>query len=156
MLSSWSRLRTVTATLTDVMAVLGERWTLLVVREVGLGVRRFDELAEATGAPRAVLSDRLRRLVEAGVLDQRGYQVPGTRPRREYALTAAGLDLVPVLAAMVDWGEQHLPDGAGPEVGYFHNGCGGRLTARLVCQCGAQVEPGPQLIASVNRLVPQP
>ena len=145
-----------TATLADVMAILGERWTLLVVREVGLGVRRFDELAEATGAPRAVLSDRLRRLVEAGVLDQRGYHIPGSRPRQEYALTAAGVGLVPVLAAMVDWGEQHLPAGADPEVGYFHSGCGGRLTARLVCQCGCQVQPGPDLIASVNRLVPHP
>jgi DNA-binding HxlR family transcriptional regulator len=143
------------ASMTDVLAVVGERWTLLVVREVGLGVRRFDELAHATGAPRAVLSDRLRRLVGAGILELRGYHNPGSRPRQEYALTAAGVDLLPVLAALSDWGELHLPGAASPEVAYCHSGCGGRLTARLVCACGEQVSPGPELVASVNRLVPR-
>ncbi len=136
--------------LTDVLAIVGERWTLLVVREVGLGVRRFDELAEATGAPRAVLADRVKRLVDAGVLEPRTYRNPGARPRQEYVLTPAGVDLVPVLSALSDWGEQHLGGGL-PDVSYRHSGCGHRLTTRLVCECGEQVEPGPGLVASVNR-----
>ncbi len=140
-------------TLADVLTIVGERWTLLVVREVALGVRRFDELQAATGAPRAVLADRLRRLVEAGVLLPRSYHNPGSRPRQEYALTPAGTDLLPVLSALSDWGERHLGAGT-PDVAYCHSGCGHRLTARLVCECGQQVEPGPDLVASVNRSHP--
>jgi DNA-binding HxlR family transcriptional regulator len=149
MLGAGSRLSIVT-TLADVLTIVGERWTLLVVREVALGVRRFDDLQAATGAPRAVLADRLRRLVDADVLAQRPYQNPGARPRQEYALSPAGTDLLPVLSALSDWGERHL--GAGSlDVAYCHSGCGHRLTARLVCECGQQVEPGPDLVASVNR-----
>jgi DNA-binding HxlR family transcriptional regulator len=92
----------------DVLEVLGDRWALLVVREVSLGLRRFDEIQAATGTPRTVLADRLRRLVAAGVLGTREYQRPGSRARREYTLTDAGLDLIPVLAALSDWGERHL------------------------------------------------
>ncbi len=135
----------------DVLSVVGERWTLLVVREVALGVRRFDELQAATSVPRAVLSDRLRRLIDAGVLEPRAYHVPGSRTRQEYALTDAGLDLIPVLSAFSDWGERHLSRGAEPDVAYRHGGCGHRVTARLVCECGAEVEPGHGTVASVNR-----
>ncbi len=140
--------------LADVLTIVGERWTLLVVREVALGVRRFDELQGATGAPRAVLSDRLRRLIDAGVLEPRAYHVPGSRTRQEYGLTAAGVDLLPVLSALSDWGERHLSPGSEPrepDVAYRHSGCGHRLTARLVCECGAEVDPGRGLVASVNR-----
>ena len=137
--------------LADVLSIVGERWTLLVVREVALGVRRFDELQAATSAPRAVLSDRLRRLIDAGVLEPRAYHVPGSRTRQEYGLTAAGLDLLPVLSALSDWGERHLSPGAEPDVAYRHSGCGHRLTARLVCECGAEIDPAHGLVASVNR-----
>lgn len=140
------------ATLADVLRVVGERWTLLVVREIALGLRRFDELHAATGAPRAVLSDRLKQLVEAGVVTPQPYRVRRSRPRLEYALTDAGLDLLPVLSALSDWGERHLSAGATPEVSYCHQGCGSRVTVRLVCACGHQVEPGRDLVASVNRL----
>ncbi|MFC9787315.1 winged helix-turn-helix transcriptional regulator [Rhodococcus sp. NPDC127528] len=138
-------------TLAETLAVVGERWALLVVREISLGLRRFDELRDATGAPRGVLSDRLQRLVAAGVLDTREYRLPGSRARLEYALTDAGLDLLPVLAALTDWGERHLAPGAVPEVVYRHGGCGGRVTARLVCECGAEVGVRQRLIAQVNR-----
>lgn len=143
--------------LAQVLTIVGERWTLLVVREVALGVRRFDELQAATSAPRAVLSDRLRRLIDAGVLEPRAYHVPGSRTRQEYGLTAAGLDLLPVLSALSDWGERHLSAGSNPreprepDVAYRHSGCGHRLTARLVCECGAEVDPAHGLVASVNR-----
>ncbi|GAA4486607.1 helix-turn-helix domain-containing protein [Rhodococcus olei] len=138
-------------TLSDTLTLLGERWALLVVREVSLGVRRFDELRTATGAPRTVLSDRLHRLVAAGVLGTREYRVPGSRARLEYTLTAAGLDLLPVLAALTDWGERHLESDSAPDVAYRHGGCGGRVGARLVCECGADVVPGHRLLAQVDR-----
>jgi DNA-binding HxlR family transcriptional regulator len=141
----------VTNDLGDVLAIVGERWTLLLVREVALGVRRFDELQAATSAPRAVISDRLRQLAEAGILETRAYHVPGHRSRQEYTLTDAGLDLLPVLSALSDWGERHLSPGAVPDVAYCHSGCGHRLTARLVCECGTEVDPSQGLVASVNR-----
>jgi DNA-binding HxlR family transcriptional regulator len=150
MLGAESRLRTVTD-LAEVLTIVGERWTLLVVREVALGVRRFDELQAATSAPRAVLSDRLRRLIDAGVLEPRAYHVPGSRTRQEYALTAAGLDLLPVLSALSDWGERHLSAGRTPEIVYRHTGCGGQVRVRLVCECGEEIEPHGRLVAQVNR-----
>jgi DNA-binding HxlR family transcriptional regulator len=139
----------VTDGVAGVLSLLGERWALLVVREVSLGLRRFDELAAATSAPRTVLSDRLRRLTEAGVLDTRPYQVPGSRARTEYVLTEAGLDLLPLLSAMSDWGERHL--GKAGQVVYRHGGCGGRVTARLVCECGEETGPRDRLVAEINR-----
>lgn len=137
--------------LADVLEVVGERWALLVVREVSLGLRRFDEVQVATGAPRTVLSDRLRRLTAAGILATRTYQLPGSRARLEYTLTDAGFDLLPVLAALSDWGERHLGAGRPAEIIYRHSGCGGRISARLTCECGLQTDPRDRLIAEVNR-----
>lgn len=134
--------------------MLGDRWALLVVREVSLGRRRFDEMQTATGAPRTVLSDRLRRLTAAGILATRSYQVPGARARQEYTLSDAGFDLLPVLSALSDWGERHLgrPDAdASPDVIYRHLGCGGRVSVTLQCECGEQTDPRGRLIAEVRR-----
>jgi DNA-binding HxlR family transcriptional regulator len=154
LLGTWSRLRTVNRTLVDVLSVVGERWTLLVVREVSLGLRRFAEIQSATGAPRAVIADRLRRLTEADILTRRQYQVPGSRSRNEYVLTEVGLELVVVLAALTDWGERNLAPGAGPDIVYCHRACGQRLSAQLVCECGDHVDRVDLqrgLVASVNR-----
>jgi DNA-binding HxlR family transcriptional regulator len=140
--------------LAGVLEVVGERWALLVVREVSLGLRRFDEMQAATGAPRTVLSNRLRRLTSAGILTTRAYQVPGSRSRLEYTLTDAGLDLLPVLAALSDWGERHLGPGAIPEIVYRHRGCGGRVTVELRCECGERTDPRDRLIAEVRRQSP--
>ncbi|MGH3529298.1 MAG: winged helix-turn-helix transcriptional regulator [Pseudonocardiaceae bacterium] len=137
--------------LADALAVIGERWALLIVREVALGLRRFDEVQAATGAPRSVVSDRLHRLTAAGILTTRPYQVPRSRARLEYTLTDAGYDLLPVLSAISDWAERHLSPATVTEVVYRHSGCGGRVTARLVCECGEQTGPQERLIAQVNR-----
>ena len=127
----------------EVLDVVGERWALLVVREVSIGLRRFDEIQAAIGAPRTVLAERLRRLTAAGILATRNYQVPGARARSEYTLTDAGLDLLPVLSALSDWGERHIGTGAElPTIVYRHGGCGGRVTATLRCECGELAEPG--------------
>src|SRR6266516_2326119 len=94
--------------------VIGERWSLLVLREVFLGVRRFESIREATGAPRAVLADRLRSLVDAGVLVRREYREDGARTRHEYRLTEAGRELQPALTALMQWGDKYLPVPGGP------------------------------------------
>ncbi|MFC7485517.1 winged helix-turn-helix transcriptional regulator [Knoellia sp. CPCC 206453] len=143
----------------DTLRVIGERSALMVIQEVSLGVRRFDELQVATGVPRAVLSDRLRRLTDAGILATRVYRVPGSRARSEYTMTPAGSDLLPVLAAISDWGARHrltdgheAIDGFGErDVDYRHVACGGHVTAVLVCECGQQITPEKNLVAQVNR-----
>lgn len=137
--------------MSDTLRVVGERWGLLIVREVSLGLRRFDELHDATGAPRAVLSDRLRRLTEAGILARQEYRVPGSRARTQYALTPAGRDLLPLLAALSDWGAHHLHGESLPDVDYHHLACGGRVTAALICECGERVSQHDRLVAQINR-----
>jgi DNA-binding HxlR family transcriptional regulator len=123
------------------LAVVGERWSLLVVREVALGVRRFAEIQEATGAPPAVLSARLRDLVAAGVLETRPYREPGARSRLEYRLTDAGRSLQPVLTALKDWGDAHLCDERGIPVVTLHAECGAAVHAAMVCDNGHVVGP---------------
>jgi DNA-binding HxlR family transcriptional regulator len=102
--------------------VLGDPWVLLVLREVLLGARRYDELRTALGAADNVLSNRLRRLVDGGLLVRRPY---GTRarPRWEYHLTEAGADALPVLHALAQWGNRHTPAPLGP-MRVVHRACG--------------------------------
>lgn len=116
--------------------VVGERWALLVVREVALGTRRFADIRAATGAPPAVLTERLRSLVEVGVLATRDYREPGARTRAEYVLTEAGRELQPVLTALMDWGDRFRTPPDGPPVVARHVGCGAAVHARLRCEAG--------------------
>jgi DNA-binding HxlR family transcriptional regulator len=94
--------------------VLGEKWTLLVLREAFYGVHRFDDFARALGCGRGVLSDRLKTLVTANVLEMRDYAEPGHRPRSEYYLTEKGRDLFPALMALSQWSERWDPAPEGP------------------------------------------
>lgn len=96
------------------LEVLGERWTLLVIREAFFGRTRFAELRDALGVAPDVLSARLKRLVEAGVLEQRAYREPGARERHSYHLTPAGHELSVVLSALQQWGDTHRASGHGP------------------------------------------
>jgi DNA-binding HxlR family transcriptional regulator len=134
------------------LELVGERWTMLVIRETFLGRRRFDELAERLGIARNVLTDRLRRLVDEGVLEKVRYQ---ERPERfEYRLTEKGVDLWPALVALLQYGDRYYaPDG--PPMLLTHRGCGGALDDRRMCRrCGAalhpqdvQAAPGPSAAA---------
>jgi DNA-binding HxlR family transcriptional regulator len=119
------------------LEVVGERWSLLIVRDLMLGYRRFDELHARLGVARNVLTSRLERLVEEGVVEKRPYQ---ERPvRHEYRLTAKGRDLWPVIMALQSWGDQHLYDGKSPVV-VEHRDCGGRINDRRICErCGAEL-----------------
>lgn len=95
------------------MEVVGDRWSLLIVRELAFGLSRFNEIAVHTGAPRDRLAARLRDLVGAGVVERRPYQE--TPPRFDYVLTESGRDLVPVLESLLAWGNKWAIDPADPE-----------------------------------------
>jgi len=138
------------------MAVLGERWTLVVLREVFNGIRRFDDIRTHTGVPRQVLSHRLGALVEQGVLRREPYRTAGARERHEYRLTPKGLDLYPVLVAVASWGDRYLADPEGPPVEFGHRDCGGNVRLTLTCAAGHEVtdvrevvtRPGPGAVRS--------
>src|SRR5215469_6678961 len=106
------------------LALIGDRWTLLVLRDVANGVRRFDELAGHLGVARNVLSGRLARLAEAGLVERAAYREPGARERFEYRLSLAGRDLMPVLLAFMAWGDSLLAGPEGPPAIVTHAGCG--------------------------------
>jgi DNA-binding HxlR family transcriptional regulator len=98
------------------LGVLGERWTLLILREAGMGATRFAQFKDALGVASDVLTDRLATLVEYGVLAKEPYQEEGSRTRFEYRLTPAGEELQVVLHALQQWGDEHLPWPEGPTV----------------------------------------
>ena len=133
------------------LEVIGERWTLLIVRDVMNGRRRFDDLQEGLGIARNTLSARLQRLVDEGILERRAYQ---RHPERyEYFLTEKGLDLWPALVALLHWGDRYSPAPDGPPMLIVHKECGGEVNDRGICErCGkllrardARALPGPGL-----------
>jgi DNA-binding HxlR family transcriptional regulator len=131
------------------LEVLGDRWTMLVIRDAFTGVRRFDDFQRDLGVARNVLSDRLGRLVGEGVLERRRYQ---ERPERfEYRLTEKGVDLWRALVSLMKWGDRYYAPAEGPPRVVRHRDCGGEVDDNFACvRCGAQLdardvrlEPGP-------------
>ena len=126
-----------TCSIARTLEVVGEKWALLAVREVFLGVRRFDEMVARTGAPRDTLANRLRTLVAHGVLERRRYS--DRPPRDEYVLTDAGRDLYPVILTLKQWGDVHRVGEEGPPLVLQHS-CGAVLEPVLVCrECRADI-----------------
>jgi DNA-binding HxlR family transcriptional regulator len=146
----WRELGDQECSVARTVSVIGDRWTLLVLRECFLRVRRFEQFQERLGITRPVLAERLQKLVEAGVLEKVAYQ---ERPlRQEYRLTPRGLDLYPVMMAIVHWGDVHMAkDGRRPLL-HRHQPCGHLFDPVMVCsECTAPlnarevtVEPGPR------------
>jgi DNA-binding HxlR family transcriptional regulator len=136
------------------LEIVGDRWTLLIVRDAFMGLKRFQEFEEHLGVPKKVLTERLQRLVNEDILERRLYE---PRPARyEYLLTEKGRGLWRVLAHLLMWGDEHYVDAAGPPRLLRHQGCGGRLDYSLRCKkCGAEIKdsrdvhiaPGPGLRA---------
>jgi DNA-binding HxlR family transcriptional regulator len=120
------------------LELIGERWTILILRESFLGTRRFDDFQRALGVARNVLQTRLERLVDAGVLSRVQYQ---ERPARyEYRLTRKGVDLWPTIVALLKWGDKYAAPGGAPVV-LEHKECGGEVDDRRRCmKCGRDVE----------------
>jgi len=128
-------------TLGRAMDILGEKWTILVLRELFMGIRRFEDLRLRTNIPRQILTNRLARLVEHGLIRRHPYQEPGARRRDEYRLTEKGFDLYPVLAAILAWGDRYLGDPDGPPLELRHRECGAAITAELRCESGHVSRP---------------
>jgi DNA-binding HxlR family transcriptional regulator len=134
--------------LAGTLEVIGDRWTLLVIRDAFLGFRRFEDFQKDLGVARNVLTDRLNRLVDEGILRRRRYQ---ERPERyEYRLTRKGVDLWPIIMTAMSWGDRYVYTEGKPRL-ILHKECGGQIDERLHCsKCGAElgptdvyVEPGP-------------
>ncbi|MFF4895387.1 winged helix-turn-helix transcriptional regulator [Streptomyces sp. NPDC001068] len=129
------------------LQVVGERWSLLALREMSYGVHRFARIAGYTGAPRDILADRLRKLEAAGVIERRQYSE--RPPRHEYHLTQAGLELFPVMIGLLQWGDRWAVDA--PAVAFRHD-CGHVLRIESGCaHCAGGVTPG-----SLTPLAPDP
>lgn len=120
------------------LEVVGERWSLLILRQAFFGVKRFDQLQASLGIARNILAKRLQTLVAAGILERRKYQ---DRPARyEYRLTEKGKELYPVVLALKKWGDKYVADEHGPPVTLVHRGCGHEMEGRLDCEhCGEPV-----------------
>jgi DNA-binding HxlR family transcriptional regulator len=118
------------------LEVVGEKWTFLVLREAFNGIRRFDDMQRRTGAPRQVLSSRLARLVAEGILRKEPYQESGQRSRNEYRLTEKGINLYPVIAALLAWGDKYAAAPGGPAVELTHRDCGAPVFLQLACSEG--------------------
>ncbi|MGH2584181.1 MAG: winged helix-turn-helix transcriptional regulator [Dehalococcoidia bacterium] len=128
-------LSTLHCSIARTLDVVGERWTLLVLRDAFNGVRRFEHFAARLPIARNVLTDRLQTLVDHGILRRHRYQ---ERPDRyEYRLTEKGMELYPVLIALLQWGDRYLAGEDGPPVDVLHTACGHHAAAAVVCTgCG--------------------
>ena len=120
--------------------VVGEWWTLLILRDAFRGTRRFDDFQASLGLARSVLTARLHKLTDNGVLERHAYS--HRPPRYEYHLTEKGLALFPVIAALISWGDHWAPTGDGPPVEFFHDACGKITKPVLTCpHCHDEVSP---------------
>jgi DNA-binding HxlR family transcriptional regulator len=119
------------------MAVLGERWTIVILRSAFTGARRFEDYQSSTGIARNILADRLKTLVEHGILERRPYAEHPGRTLYEYRLTEKGFDLYPVLLSLMQWGNKYGGFDDGPPMELEHRTCGHVTTPQLVCsECG--------------------
>lgn len=145
----WSDLAQEPCSVARSLAVIGDRWTLMILRDCFLGVRRFDEFQARLGVSRSIVADRLKLLVEEGVLSRQAYE---TRPlRHEYRLSQKGLELYPVLMAIVNWGDRHYAGEDGAPVTHRHKVCGCDFHPVMTCsECAGPLQarevearPGP-------------
>jgi DNA-binding HxlR family transcriptional regulator len=131
-------------------AILGERWMFSILRASFLRARTFEDFQRMTGVARNILTERLLRLVDFGILERRPYEEHAKRVRYEYRLTQAGRDLYPVVIALMDWGNKHTGLEA-PPIELVHRGCGATVMPQMTCpECGEpigardmQPKPGP-------------
>lgn len=135
----WEDLADQPCSMARALAVVGDRWTLMILRDAFLKVRRFDDFQKSLGLARRVLSERLALLVEEGVLEKRPYQ---ERPvRYEYRLTDKGLDLYPTVLSLIHWADRHYAGPEGPPVLHRHKTCGCDFRSVLTCsECGKKVK----------------
>jgi DNA-binding HxlR family transcriptional regulator len=147
---AWIDVATDNCSVQSTLDLIGEKWTLLLIRDAANGVHRFQDYRRHVGLSEAVLTDRLRTLVDSAIFETRTYREPGQRARQEYRLSAKGWELLPVLIALMQWGDAHLAGGAGPWR-VLHKACGHPVEAVVRCshdgevltQYDTRTEPGP-------------
>ena len=136
----WSELEDQACSVARTLSVIGDRWTLMILRDCFLRVRRFDDFQERLGIGRPILSDRLNKLVDAFVLTKVAYQTNPTR--YEYRLTPKGLDLYPVIMSIVHWGDVHMAGKKGRPLLHQHLKCNHEFDPVMVCsECQELLEP---------------
>ena len=152
----WSEIGRTPCPVARALSVVGDRWTLLLLRDLFLGARRFEQFEASLGASPHVLSTRLRKLAEHGVVERRPYQQKPVR--HEYRLTEKGLDLYPVIAGLVGWGDRWMAEGREPPVLFEHTACGHpRVQAELHCsECGDPLPPREVRARPNPDVVPRP
>lgn len=121
--------------------LIGDRWTMLILREALFGVTRFDDIQKNLNCPRTILSGRLKRLVATGVLTRRSYKEPGQRTRSQYVLTMKGVDLALPMIALMQWGDKYCLDG-GPAAEIVERRTGAPCRVSLVNGSGAPIGVG--------------
>lgn len=131
--------------------VVGTRTAMLLVREAFYGASRFDDLVQRVGVTEAVAAQRLRQLVEAGVLAKEAYREPGQRTRQRYVLTEAGHDLLPIVVAFLDWGNRHTPAPTAARPELSHAGCGESVRAVVRCAGGHDVPEEDVVVTAPRR-----
>lgn len=157
----WSEIDQETCSVARTLAVIGDRWSMLIIRDTFLGTRRFEDFCRQLGISRPALTDRLRKLQQQGVLEKQPYQ--NRPPRFEYRLTEKGLDLYPIIMTMARWGDKWQDDGNGPPLEYKHLSCGHKTQPVMCCsECeqplqAKEVLPqvGPGLRAALKNVSPE-
>jgi DNA-binding HxlR family transcriptional regulator len=135
----WRSVKDMNCSVARALSVVGERWTMLILREAFLGRRRFDEFQSGTGIARNILSSRLHALVEDGIFERD--ENAGPDHHVEYRLTKKGFDLYPVVLSLMRWGDTWMADEQGPPMTLTHRTCGHATTPALVCShCGTAIE----------------
>jgi DNA-binding HxlR family transcriptional regulator len=136
----WSEIGDEDCSVARTVSIVGDRWTLLILRDCFLRVRRFEAFQEKLGITRPILAHRLRKLVDAGVLAKVPYQEHPLR--HEYRLTAKGLSLYPIIVGLAHWGDRHLSRKDGPPLLRRHKACGHLFDPVVTCsECGEVVGP---------------
>ena len=134
----WDDIGSQPCSIARTLSILGDRWTMLILRNAFMGMRRFDDFQQNLGVTRHVLSERLKRLVEHEILIKAAYF--DRQERFEYRLTDKGLELYPILLSMSKWADKWMDDGLGAPVQYIHQGCGESFYPVMVCsECREEV-----------------
>lgn len=131
MTMKWDKIGNQPCSIARALAVVGDRWTMLILRNAFMGIRRFDDFHANLGVTRHLLSDRLKRLVEEGVLKKVPYE--DRQQRFEYRLTEKGRDFYPILLGLIQWGDKWMDQGLGAPLDYIHQDCGKKFTPVMVC-----------------------
>jgi len=135
----WQAIKDEPCSVARTLSIIGDRWTLLVIRDCFLGTRCFEDFQKQLKVTRHLLSDRLRKLVDRGILEKVTYTEHSRR--FEYRLTEKGVDLFPIIMAIVRWGDQWMAEEGAPPIEYEHVNCGKKMKAVLCCsECHEEIQ----------------